>query len=402
MNDEGGGRAVAGHRVGWWAFVLALGAVAAYIAHSLIGLLVLGVFGYYATRPICRRLAGVVDSDALAAGATVLLVLVPILFVGFYAGFQIVQQAGQFLGGTPASLPLPGGIDLDAIPADSRRAAESAIRNPGQFLSNPRETTRSVVELGLAALSALVGALLLASLAVTLSYFLLANDDALAEGLRRLFGGRDTAAYAYATAVDEDLESVFFGNLLFVLAMTLVAAATYWGTNLVAPEGLRVPMPFVLAFLTGVASLVPLVVGKVVYVPVVAYLGVRAYLLDGSQAVFVGGLLVVYFLLLDVLPQTFLQPVITGRTIDKMLLLFAYLLGPVLFGWYGFFLLPILFVLMLETVRIVLPELVHGEPLTPTASMGESAGADPEPPERSEPPDGADGAAEDGAEPDSE
>ena len=61
-----------------------------------------------------------------------------------------------------------------------------------------------------------------------------------------------------------------------------------------------------------------------------------------------------------------------------MLLMFAYLLGPILFGWYGFFLLPILFLAILEAVRIVLPELLHGERLTHTATMGEDLGADPQ------------------------
>jgi hypothetical protein len=127
--------------------------------------------------------------------------------------------------------------------------------------------------------SAVFGTLLLLALAVTLTFFLLKNDDTLADGLRELFGGSDTTAYAYAATVDRDLESVFFGNFLFVVAMAVIATAVYWGTNLLAPAGLRVPM---------------------------------------------------------------------------------------------------IFVLMLDAVRIVLPELVHGEPVRPGLEMGESVGTDPE------------------------
>ena len=58
-------------------------------------------------------------------------------------------------------------------------------------------------------------------------------------------------------------------------------------------------------------------------------------------------------------------------------MMFAYLLGPILFGWYGFFLLPIVFIAILELVRIVLPELVRGERLTPTVSLGEDVGTNP-------------------------
>src|SRR5699024_2000328 len=93
--------------------------------------------------------------------------------------------------------------------------------------------------------------------------------------------------------------------------------------------------------------------------------------------VFVGVALVVYFLVLDILPQTFLQPYITGRRLDMILLMFAYILGPTLFGWYGFFLLPIVFVVILEVIRIVLPELVRGDPLTPTVTLGKDIGSAP-------------------------
>jgi predicted PurR-regulated permease PerM len=242
---------------------------------------------------------------------------------------------------------------------------------------DPQGTVRSVLQTSVDAASAIFGALLLVGLALTLAYFLLENDHELEDGLRRLFGGRDTTAYAYTSAVDEDLESVFFGNFLFVLIMAVIATATYWATNLVTPEGLHVPMILVLGFLTGVMSLVPIVVGKIVYLPVVGLLALPAVSTEGYQLTIVGGVLVVYFLVLDILPQTFLQPYITGRQLDMIVMMFAYLLGPVLFGWYGFFLLPILFILMLETVRIVLPSLIHGEDVTPSVEMGDSVGTNP-------------------------
>jgi len=93
---------------------------------------------------------------------------------------------------------------------------------------------------------------------------------------------------------------------------------------------------------------------------------------------FVGGALVVYVFVLDLLPQSFVQPYVSGREINAILLLFAYILGPMLFGWYGFFLMPILFVLMLETTRIVLPELLRAEPIAPDVKVAKDTGADPE------------------------
>jgi hypothetical protein len=43
-------------RIGWWVFVVLLIIAAAFLVYSFIGMVALNVFGYYATRPICRRL----------------------------------------------------------------------------------------------------------------------------------------------------------------------------------------------------------------------------------------------------------------------------------------------------------------------------------------------------------
>jgi predicted PurR-regulated permease PerM len=227
------------------------------------------------------------------------------------------------------------------------------------------------------AVNAVFGAILLLGLSVALAYALLEYDDRLSKGFATLVGGREATVHTYALAVDDDLESVFFGNLLFVVIMSVVATVTYAATNFVAPPGLEVPMIFTLGFLTGAASLIPVVVGKIVYLPVVAYLGFRATQGSGSL-VFVGGVLLVYFLVLDILPQSFIQPYVSGRQLNTLILLFAYILGPILFGWYGFFLMPIVFILMLETIRIVLPELLHGESIDPDAKLAEDTGADPQ------------------------
>lgn len=364
-------------RVGWWVYVLALAGVALFVGHSLVGLLVLGVFGYYATRPICRRIGEFTDSERLAAVLTVLTVLVPVFLVVIYAGYRVIRQLrprlddgivrrltaqftqfGVTAGGGGAGAGSPG--------RESSVLDQLASLSPGVGLDQV-----------VSALSAMFGGLLLLGLTVVLAYTLLAYDDALSDTFATLVGGRDTTAYTYALAVDDDLESVFFGNLLFAVAMSVVATVTYAATNLVAPPDVRVPMVFTLGFLTGLASLIPVVVGKIAYVPVTAYLAYQVSTTGSGGFVFVATALVVYVLVLDILPQSFLQPYVSGRQVNSTLLVFGYILGPVLFGWYGFFLLPILFVLMLETVRIVLPELVRAEPLGPDVSIGQDAGADP-------------------------
>lgn len=366
-------------RIGWWAFLLALAAGALYILWSFVGVAVLGVFGYYATRPIYHRIDDVIDSDGVAAWATILLVIVPVLLLAVYAGYRASVLIGRFVSGGSGTgaVPFAKSLGLGSLTAAQQSAITGVLQDPTQFLTNPQQTFQTLTQTGMKAAAAIAGGLILITLALSLSYFLLKNQEQFSDGLVELFGGRDTAAYTYASAVDRDLESVFFGNLLFVVAMAVIATATYWATNFLAPQGLNIPMVPVLGFLTGAASLIPIVVGKVIYLPVLAYLGLQAMRQGGTGLTFVAGALVAYFLLLDLLPQTFLQPYITGQKLNMVILLFAYVLGPLLFGWYGFFLMPLLFVLMLEAVRIVLPELVRGEPLTDDISLGPNIGSDP-------------------------
>lgn len=357
-------------RLGWWLFISLLALVVAFIATSYIGILVIGVAGYYGTRPLNDRLSKLLDSDGLAAWVTVLLILLPLAVLLFYAGLQVFQQGQQLLNG--AGIPYDG--LLESLSEEQRHMVLSGLQNPQQYISNPGE----LVGIAASLVGAISGSLLFISLAITLTAFLLTNDTELAASFRHLCGGRDTPAYAYATALDEDFESVFFGNFLFVLTMSFIATSAYWVTNALAPGDLHIPMVFVLGVLTGVASLIPLIVGKVVYLPVVGLLALQALRGDGASLGFVAIALVAYFLVLDILPQTFVQPYLSGRHLNSVMLMFGYLLGPGLFGWYGLFFLPMLFIIILEALRLVVPNLVRGEPLTDTISLGDSVGATPQ------------------------
>ncbi|WP_277540158.1 AI-2E family transporter [Haloarcula laminariae] len=366
--------ALSRNRLGWWGYVAALTVIVVVIGHRFVGLLALGLFGYYATRPISDRVGELVESDGLAAALTVLTVLVPVFLVATYAGLQLLQQVRRrFDRGVVAMLTNRFG-NVDAVPAWLPSSPERLLANPPSLAQVTEFLSGSRLEQVLGLLGTVFDGLLLVGLATTLAYALLRYDDALAGVFAALVGGQETTAYTYALAVDDDLEAIFYGNLLFVLAMAAIATAAYAATNAFAPPGLGVPLVLPLGFLTGIASLIPIIVGKVIYLPVVAYLGLSA-LESGRGLGFVAGVLVAYVLVLDILPQTFLQPYVTGHHLNTIVLLFAYILGPIFFGWYGFFLMPIVFVLVIEAVRIVLPELLHGESIDPAADVATQLGA---------------------------
>ena len=93
-------------------------------------------------------------------------------------------------------------------------------------------------------------------------------------------------------------------------------------------------------------------------------------------------------MVVDTIPDLIIRPIISGGSpsarVDRSppfvhlslrgegglhvgLVMFAYIFGPILFGWYGLFLGPIALVAITHFARLVLPELLQGEPIVPVA-----------------------------------
>jgi len=155
----------------------------------------------------------------------------------------------------------------------------------------------------------------------------------------------------------------------------------------------------VAGLLAGVASLIPIVGMKLVYVPVTLYLGAVSYLADPSTLWFTAVFVAVSFVVVDTIPDLVLRPFVSGRTLHVGAVMIAYTLGPLLFGWYGIFLGPIILVLLANFSRHVLSILIDREPLVPYAvdpgvATGQETGRSPP----GGPAVAADGASQEGAE----
>ncbi|WP_158058197.1 AI-2E family transporter [Halorussus halophilus] len=361
-------------RVAWWTFSLAMLVVFLFVLHAFVGTVVLGLFVYYGTRPAYQRLRTILPTGG-AAAATLLLVTIPVVALVGYTVFVGFSELSA-LTNTPLSSfarYLPG------TPENPTQAVERLrqIAGPGQ---NAQEQMLSTV---VGVLGTIAGGLAHLSLSFMLAFFLLRDDHRVADWFREQIAAEDSTARAYVAAVDEDLQKVYVGNLLTVFAVMGLGVVVYNALNAIAPSGLGVPVPTLLALLTGVATLVPLVVGKIVYVPVGAYIGYEAATGAGPlwfPVVFFAVCLV----LLDLLPVAVLRPYIAGRNLHGGLMVFAYIGGTMLFGWYGLFLGPLVAVVLVQLARIVVPDLVHGETPSPDAEGAESIGADPQSAQRSD------------------
>ena len=347
-------------RVTWLLFGLALTATLGFVAYSFVGTFVFGVFIYYATRPLYDRLKRRIYPKSLAAATAILSLALPALLLFAYTVAIAIQEFENFaatrdLGALEDVLLQYGGVsDIFSDP--------TSIVNDPSFLA----TVQSILRDAQSYLGFIGNALLHLFVMLAIAFYLLRDGPRLARFVVRRFGDDRGVLQAYMDAIDRDFQSVFFGNILNAIITGIIGALAYSALNYVSPAGLFIPYPFLLGLLTGVASLVPVVGMKLVYVPVAAYLVVRsAPEFEGAWFIllFVG----ISFVIVDALPDFVLRPYVSGRNLHIGMVMFAYIFGPILFGWYGIFLGPMILVLVVHFTRLVLPELMDGQPIQPYA-----------------------------------
>jgi len=366
------------NRLAWWAVAAVLFAALAMVVYTYIGTFVLGLFVYYATRRIHRRMRERVSPPSLAAVVSLLTISAPVLLL---LGYTVVIGAEELAAVAPDALAYTAAfepyMDVEWI-QDPQQILGLITENPQRLLEfGSAEGIKEAVDVFTTYLGVIVNVLVHLFVALAIGFYLLRDDQRASQWFRSEFAEDGSATAAYLTAVDRNLESIYFGNILFAAANAVVGTVVYNAVNLAAPPGLGVPVPTLLGLLTGAGSLVPVVGMKIVWVPVALYLIVVAAVTDPSLLWF--GILFagIVFLFVDTVPEILLRPYISGRDLHVGLVLFAYIFGPLLFGWYGLFLGPLIIVLVVEFTRIILPELVRGEPLTPTASAPPPAELDP-------------------------
>ncbi|GGN15706.1 AI-2E family transporter [Halarchaeum nitratireducens] len=336
-----------------------LAGVLAFVVYSFIGTFVFGVFVYYAVRPVYRRLRTRIRPPTLAAMVSLLVFAFPALLLLAYASAIGLQELNSYIAAHPDSFQ-----QLESVVAPYVDVA-SVVRDPQSILSS--SDTLAALEGAIKAAQGYLG--FFGSVALhtfvmfTIAFYLLRDDGRLASWFHRRFDDAEGVVHAYAKRVDTDFSNIFFGNILNAVITAIIGAISYSLLDYVAPAGVGVPYPALLGVLTGIASLVPVVGIKLIYVPVTVLLAVRAATAGPETFWFPALYVAVSFVIVDVVPDLVLRPYVSGRNLHLGMVMLAYIFGPLLFGWYGIFLGPMLLVLIVHFVRLVLPELLAGAPI---------------------------------------
>ncbi len=335
---------------------LALGALLVAVLYEFVGTVVFGLFLYYAARPIYDRLEPRVRPTNLAVAAALFVLVLPVILLFWYTAALALGELRALAAVDLADYErlLAPYLDEDATVEDLGAVVTGIATDPLGLLQT--DGLRSVLGTAGGLLTALLGGLFRLFVALALAFYLLRDDERLAAWIRDT--ADDEILSAYGHAVDRDLQTVFFGNILLAIITGVVAAGTFLALDAVAPAGLGVPVPVLIGLLAGAASLVPVVGMKIVYGPVAVYLTVLAVTTEPESVWFPAVFVVVTGVVVDLIPDIVLRPYVSGRHLHVGLVLLAYVFGPLLFGWYGLFLGPLLLVLGVHFARIVIPELI--------------------------------------------
>jgi predicted PurR-regulated permease PerM len=354
---------VRNHPLWLLAGIVLLGLVG-YVLSSFIGLVVVGLFVYYAARPVYRRLVDQVGHPTIAAGLSIITLVLPMFLLVGYA-LLIVSRELRRLTDVVAFRPQQIGLDPATY---SRLTDPSFLFSPDARELLTGALSGSILEsvVSIAETATTLGVILINLLAiVVLAFYLLRDDDRLARWVHTNLGTRETMFDEFLQAVDRDLSSIFFGNILNAIITGTIAVIAYSVLNVFAPAGTAIPAAALVGLLAGAASLIPIVGMKIIYVPVALYMTVRGVLTAGGESLwFVVLFAVVSVIVVDSIPDFLLRPYVSGKNIHIGSLMLAYILGPLFFGWYGLFLMPALLVVVVQFAMVVVPSLNLGSSST--------------------------------------
>jgi len=343
-----------------WAIWLLLGVVIAglisFALYKQIGIFLFALFLYYATRPLYRRLDEYIDHPDLTATITILAIVLPLLAVIGYGLFQALVELDQFLSRHSLTQYRAYFEPYISLVREGRleRLSERLLSNPNQPLPGDiRQLAGRAfggVTSALGLVFTLVGYLVL--LFIFLFYFL--RDDQQLAGW--FFSNvEDQRVREFLGAVDDDLQTVFFGNLAIIAVTGAIAAVTYLALNVIAPGGGIVLIPVLLGLLIGIATLIPVVGMKIVYLPYFVYL-VGLAVLGRAPLWHPVVYLLVTMVVIDFIPDFFIRSYLSSLSgIHIGLILLSYLLGTLVFGWYGLLLGPVVLVFAVHYAHQIFP-----------------------------------------------
>lgn len=352
------------HKSYWKIFGLLTLSLLFYMFYPFLDGIIYGIFIYYITLPIYRKIHAKLGMENISAAISLLLIVFIILLPALLISTHILNWAYQNIPSlveniqdiiperylNQLSLILEGMTTDDIIGLFREGELHNII------LDYIRQFTEFVLEF-------VFRTLLILFITLVVTFYLLKDGPRLRQWFLEKVLKEDERGLAerYFDAVDSSLHTIFVGVILTMVMTVIFAILSLTVLNSIVPEGMEKFSPvavLALAVLCGLVNLLPGGV-KIVWVPL--------FLLFFFQACSLGIILeslgflilfaVVMAVIVDFIPDQILRPWVCGRKSHTGIILFAFIFGVGVFGAKGLFIGPILAVLVMNFMRIVLPEI---------------------------------------------
>jgi predicted PurR-regulated permease PerM len=316
-----------------------------YVLRPIYPALAVALVIFYLLHPVEWRLEARLKRKWLAMLLTCLFVLLPgVVFFSFVI-YRVAVEAASLLSTPEARQALAvAGINAQQyatlLQLEVAKLAELSIEDLQKLLTSVKgyESLLQAVVGGLFAFfKALGGAFFQLFLGIVLALYLLTKAEEIASFAESFADRRVVAYFSYLDAL---LRQIVYSIFLTALFTGLLSYGVYYTFAL--------PFAGLLAALTGVLTLIPIVGGWLVYAPMSGYL----YLAYGTtKAAF---FFVTCVAVLSVLPDIVIRPVVAGIAgrVPVVPLLIGFIAGTASLGAKGILLGPIIIFAALGFVRI--------------------------------------------------
>jgi predicted PurR-regulated permease PerM len=364
----------------WLIFGVALAALLLWIMRPFLDVFIYAIFLYYITRPIKRWLGKYIKNEGLQVLVSLLLLALPIVLVISYTLIIGLSQLMAFVQGLGLSGVMPAGplANLTTTVSGLQQNMNSGTFDIGnmtrqdwfQTLSGYSSSLPTIQAILLALGGTIADIVFKGFIIFFIAFALLKNDQQLKEWFTKTFPylveEHQGLFVRYMRGVDTDLQKIFFSNLLSIVFFAIIAVVSYHLLNLIAPPSMQIPSPILLGILTGVAALIPIIGMWLVVGPLTVYLIINS-LIAGTFVANIGIFIFMFlfiFIFVTTVPGFVVGPYLARGNVNTGLLMFAYIIGPIVFGITGIFIGAIVLVLLTNYFRTIVPEFSHAHPPT--------------------------------------
>ncbi|MBU4406700.1 MAG: AI-2E family transporter, partial [Candidatus Altiarchaeota archaeon] len=336
----------------WQILGLVSASLLIYMCLPFLDAIIYGIFLYYVARPLYVIIHRRVHHDTIGAFVALFAIILPIILILLYTLSVAFNEFSTLLSSADISIEYLNEI-IYKYGALARNLEPHEIMD--LFVRNSGLGDSFFIPITL-----IVGVILKLFIMLTTAFYLLKDGSRLREWIVRItFGKGNALANKFLNATDESLHMVFFGSIITAIVTAVDGMLVYTLLNQIAPPGMRIPYEVLMGILSGMATLIPGIGIKFVWVPLLGYLGLQGYLAGTLASSFWFLLLffVVVNIIVDFMPDIILRPYVSGKDVHKGMIMLAFIFGPLVFGIKGIFLGPIILILVTEFMKHVLPEI---------------------------------------------